>query len=72
MTSKDFSSFKIYRHAFALSLMQSFPVMLVSLAVILLLVPVSTAGIPEFSIFNLDYTHHQMLFRFFHDNVTLA
>lgn len=72
MTSKDSSSFKIYRHAFALSLMQSFPVMLVSLAVILLLVPVSTAGIPEFSIFNLDYTHHQMLFRFFHDNVTLA
>lgn len=70
MTSRDSFNFKISMHSFAQALLQGLAVTMVSFVVLILLIPVSTAAIPNFSIFNIDYTHHQMLFRFFHENVT--
>lgn len=70
MTSKNSFNSNIYIHAFKDSLLQGLPISMIFFTTLIILIPASTAGIPNFSIFNLDYTHHQMLFRFFYGGVT--
>lgn len=48
------------------------PVALVALAVFLVAMPVSTAAIPDISVFNVEYTHDQLKFRFWADELTYA
>jgi ABC-2 type transport system permease protein len=48
------------------------PVALLGLCVFALLVPVSTVAIAERSIFNVNYTHDQIKFRFFDESLGLA
>lgn len=51
-------------HDFKNALKQSAVLMLLGLIVFTVLFPVSTAAAPELSIFNVDYTHQQLKFRF--------
>lgn len=60
----------LLRHDFAVVLKQLVPILLVALAVFAVLMPVSTAAIPSTSVFNLDYTHDQMKFRFWAEDVS--
>lgn len=60
----------LVRHDFAVVFRQLVPLMLVALAAYLVAMPVSTATIPDASIFNLDYTHDQMKFRFWLEDLT--
>ncbi len=57
-------------HDFAVVLGQLVPLLVIALAVFTVALPVSTAAIPDVSIFNLDYTHDQMKFRFWMDELT--
>ena len=57
-------------HDFAVVLRQLMSFALVALAAFLVAMPVSTAAIPDASIFNLDYVHDQMKFRFWLDDLT--
>lgn len=61
-----------YLHAFSDALARSAGTAAICLAALLLLIPFSTAAIPDFSIFNLDYTHHQMRFRFYIEKLNPA
>ncbi len=60
----------IARHDFAVAARQLVPLLLAALAVFLIAMPVSTAAIPDTSVFNLDYTHDQMKFRFWDEALT--
>lgn len=62
----------LVRHDFAVSLRQLIPLLLVALAAFAVAMPVSTAAIPDVSVFNVDYTHDQLKFRFWLDELTLA
>lgn len=59
------------RHDFTVALRQVLPVLVVAFVVFCVLIPVSTAAVPETSIFNLDYTHDQLKFRFFAEELSL-
>lgn len=62
----------IARHDFWVAAKQLVPLLLAALAVFLIAMPVSTAAIPDTSVFNLDYTHDQLKFRFWDENLTYA
>ena len=59
-------------HDFGVSLRQLVPVLLAALAVFVVLMPVSTAAVPDISVFNIDYTHDQMKFRFWSEDLSVA
>ncbi len=67
-----FKSGTAARHAFVQAFRQNFLITVFGLAVFCILIPISTAGLPEYSIFNIDHTHDQMKFRFFAGNFTAA
>ncbi|MDR2109254.1 MAG: hypothetical protein LBP28_07345 [Coriobacteriales bacterium] len=48
------------------------PLLACGLAAFTVLVPVSTAAVPDRSIFNIAYTHEQLRFRFFDADLSLA
>ena len=60
----------LFGHDFAVVFKQLVPVLLVALAALLVAMPVSTAAIPDTSVFNVDYTHDQLKFRFWLDDLT--
>lgn len=57
-------------HDFAVVFKQLVPILLVALAALVVAMPVSTAAIPDTSVFNVDFTHDQMKFRFWLDDLT--
>ena len=59
----------ILRHDFLLVMKQSRGLLLLGLIVFTVLFPVSTCAVPDTSIFNVDYTHQQLKFRFCADEV---
>lgn len=61
-----------YLHDFIRSLRSGLPVFICGLTAFTLLVPVSTAAVPERSIFNITYTHEQLKFRFYESDLGLA
>ncbi|MDT3428081.1 ABC-2 type transport system permease protein [Paenibacillus forsythiae] len=63
-------AFPVYLHAFTRALIQTLGVAALGLAVFLLLIPVSTAFIPGKSIFDENYTHNQMQYRFYYESLT--
>lgn len=63
---------RLLLHDFGVASKQLVPFLLVALAAFAVLMPVSTAAVPDTSIFNLDYTHDQMKFRFWADDFTYA
>lgn len=63
-------SSSLLRHDFAVAFRQLVPLLLVALAAFAVAMPVSTAAIPDASVFNLDYTHDQMKFRFWAVDLT--
>lgn len=60
-------SFKphLVRHDVTQVFLQNYGILIVALLVFCVLIPVSTAGFPGSSIFNVEHTHQQMKFRFF-------
>ena len=60
----------LLRHDFAVTFRQLLPFLLVAVAAFLVAMPVSTAAVPDASIFNLDYTHDQLKFRFWSESLT--
>lgn len=60
----------LFGHDFAVVFKQLVPILLVALASLLVALPVSTAAIPDTSVFNIDYTHDQLKFRFWLDDLT--
>ena len=62
--------FNIALHDFWVAARQLVPLLLAALAVFCVAMPISTAAIPDTSIFNLDYTHDQMKFRFWAEELT--
>lgn len=69
MTTAKYSNRQLYAHTFKRAFFSSFGVALICLLVMILLIPVSTSIIPDYSIFNLDYTHNQMKYRFFYESL---
>ena len=61
---KEKTGRRIAAHDFKNALRQAAAPMLLGLIAFLVLFPVSTAAVPDFSIFNVDYTHQQLKFRF--------
>jgi ABC-2 type transport system permease protein len=59
-------------HDFYWALRRVLPLLLLGTCVFAVLVPVSTAGIPDISIFNLSFTHDQLKFRFFAEQLPLV
>ena len=55
-------------HDLALVLKKLVTLTLLALAVMAVLIPLSTSAVSEFSIFNVEYTHQQLKFRFAADN----
>ena len=68
--AKDSGS--LSRHDFAVVLRQLVPVLLVALAAFAVAMPVSTSAIPDVSVFNVEYTHDQLKYRFWLDDLTLV
>lgn len=62
----------IAAHDFAVSMRAVLPVMAIGLATFLVLIPLSTAIVPETSIFNITYTHNQLKYRFMADGLVPA
>lgn len=60
----------LLRHDFAVVFKQLVPFLLVALVLFVILMPLSTAAIPDISVFNLDYTHDQMKYRFWSEYLT--
>ncbi len=58
------SNSSLTRHDFGVAFRMVLPVLIAALAVFIVLMPVSTAAIPDTSVFNLDYTHDQLKWRF--------
>lgn len=61
---------RLARHDFFVAFRQLVPFALVAMAAFLVAMPVATAAIPDTSIFNLDYVHDQMKFRFWSEELT--
>jgi ABC-2 type transport system permease protein len=59
-------------HDFVQSLRGALAVFACGLVGFTLLIPVSTVAVAERSIFNVNYTHDQLKFRFFDENLSLA
>lgn len=59
----------MYGHAFWQAFMQSSVAAVLGLLALLLLVPVSTAAVPGFSIYNIEHTHNQMKYRLYHESL---
>lgn len=55
-------------HDLALVMKKLIMLTLLALAVMVVLIPLSTSAVSEFSIFNVEYTHQQLKFRFAADN----
>jgi|GEM_PF-2281104 len=64
MTGKTSSGYRIFRHDFVCTLRRSLGLVIAGMCIFLVLIPFATAGIPDNSIFNIDTTHDQMMFRF--------
>ncbi|MGI6205197.1 MAG: hypothetical protein ACOYJI_01020 [Anaerovoracaceae bacterium] len=68
MKKSTASSHSPAAHDFRLALKSLIPVIAVALVIFAALIPVSTAAIPDSSIFNINYTHEQLKFRFCSEN----
>ncbi|MCI8366710.1 MAG: hypothetical protein HFJ66_03810 [Eggerthellaceae bacterium] len=62
----------LWAHDLAVAWGQLLPIALIAVAAFMVLMPVSTAAIPDTSVFNLDYTHDQMKFRFWAEDLNLV
>ena len=60
-----------YIHTFWQALKHTFGMAVIMLCILLLLIPASTSAIPDISIFNVDYTHNQMKYRFYLENINV-
>ncbi len=65
MNSTTSFSWPIFRHAFVRAVMENSILLLLGVVVFCIMIPISTAGLPTTSIFNIAYTHDQMKLRFF-------
>lgn len=54
-----------FAHDFLFSLRQAVPVLVAALALFAVLVPVSTSVVNDISVFNVNYTHEQLKFQFY-------
>lgn len=54
-----------FAHDFLFSLRQAAPVLVAALALFAVLVPVSTSVVNDISVFNVNYTHEQLKFQFY-------
>lgn len=54
-----------FAHDLLFSLRQALPVLLAGLALFIVLVPVSTSVVNDISVFNVNYTHEQLKYQFF-------
>lgn len=54
-----------FAHDLLFSLRQALPVLLAGLALFVVLVPVSTSVVNDISVFNVNYTHEQLKYQFF-------
>jgi ABC-2 type transport system permease protein len=52
------------RHDFAVSIRQVLPLFVIAFIMFMVSMPVSTAAVPDLSVFNVDYTHDQLKWRF--------
>ena len=58
-------------HDFAVVIKKLSMITLLALAVMAVLIPLSTSAVSEFSIFNVEYTHQQLKFRFAAENAAV-
>lgn len=65
LSPTSFDRRPILRHAWRETWMRNLLLPVIGLVVFIILFPVSTAGMPSSSIFNVDYTHDQLKYRFF-------
>ncbi|MCU6761528.1 Uncharacterised protein [uncultured Roseburia sp.] len=65
------SNKRVLLHDFTYVLSKYYWLFIVTIALFLLLIPFSTAGLPGDSIFNIEVTHEQMKFRFIHDQALI-
>jgi ABC-2 type transport system permease protein len=65
MIWKSSFKYRLVRHDVMQVFLQNYGLLVVGLLVFCVLIPVSTAGFPGSSIFNVEHTHQQMKFRFF-------
>ena len=61
-----------FLHDFAIALRSAAPVFAGGLALMAVLVPVSTSVIDSVSVFNVDYTHEQLKFQFYDQDLSFA
>ena len=54
-----------FAHDLAFSLRSALPVLVAGLALFLVLVPVSTCAVSDFSVFNVNYTHEQLKYQLY-------
>lgn len=64
-TPISFDHRRVLRHDWNETWRHSLLLLVVGMAVFLVLIPISTAGMPATSIFNLEYTHDQLKYRFY-------
>ncbi|MFT3952545.1 MAG: hypothetical protein QM689_11485 [Oscillospiraceae bacterium] len=72
MTGRKFSDSAVILHDLKATAKKALPVLLILLGVNLLLIPFSTAAVSDRSIFNINYTHLQLKYRFFLAELTPA
>ncbi|ADU26540.1 hypothetical protein [Ethanoligenens harbinense] len=65
LSPTSFDRRPILRHAWRETWTRNLLLPIIGLVVFIILFPVSTAGMPSSSIFNVDYTHDQLKYRFF-------
>lgn len=65
LSPTSFDRRPILRHAWRETWTRNMLLPVIGLVVFIILFPVSTAGMPGSSIFNVDYTHDQLKYRFF-------
>ena len=58
-------------HDFAVVIKKLSMITFLALAVMAVLIPLSTSAVSEFSIFNVEYTHQQLKFRFAAENAAM-
>ena len=56
-------------HDFRVAFTRLVPVLVAALCVFAVLMPVSTAAVADLSVFNVEYTHDQLKFRFFAEDL---
>ena len=56
-------------HDFSVALRALVPILVAAIVAFIVMMPVSTAAVPDTSIFNLDYVHDQMKWRFWADDL---